>query len=134
MTGTSRAEARIEILTDAANIDGISHNAPKDSAAFAATQHETLTNSSTPNGTSSYHPYKSPLSSFQSFRYNEQFSKAPPATGFRSLTYSNNIDPKVPLCPTELSGDVCVDAMCEEQHFRHLGLSGENIGPKPVNE
>ncbi len=88
------------------------------------TQQEPLTNSA--NGTSTiYHPYQSPLSSFQSFRYNEQFSKAPPQTGFRSLTYSNNINPSVPLCPTEISEGVCEDANCEEQHFRHLGLSGE---------
>ena len=90
-----------------------------------ATQQEPMANSTSPNGTSTtYHPYKSPLSSFQSFRYNEQFSKAPPKAGFRSLTYSNNIDPKVPLCPTELTGGVCENPHCEEQHFRHLGLSG----------
>ena len=90
-----------------------------------STQHELLTNSGPSYGTSiAYIPYQSPLSSFQSFRYNEEFQKAVPNDGFRSLTYSNNIDPNVPLCPTELASGACEDSKCEEQHFRHLGLSG----------
>jgi hypothetical protein len=84
-----------------------------------------LTNSAATNGTSiGYTPYQSPLSSFQSFRYHEQFAKEPPKDGYRSLTYSNNIDPAVPLCLTELAGGICQNPMCSEQHFRHLGLSG----------
>jgi hypothetical protein len=91
----------------------------------AEMQQVPLTNSAATNGTSiGYTPYQSPLSSFQSFRYHEQFSKEPPKDGYRSLTYSNNIDPAVPLCLTELAGGVCQDPMCSEQHFRHLGLSG----------
>jgi hypothetical protein len=94
-------------------------------AKVADTQQVPLTNSAATNGTSiGYTPYQSPLSSFQSFRYHEQFSKEPPKDGYRSLTYSNNIDPAVPLCLTELAGGVCQDPMCSEQHFRHLGLSG----------
>merc|ERR1712098_929484 len=50
----------------------------------------------------SFSAYRSPLTSFPSYRYNEQFDGEAKA-GYRSLTYSNSIDPKVPLCPTELS-------------------------------
>jgi Putative zinc-finger domain len=80
---------------------------------------------SSSNSTSSgFAPYQSPLSSFQSFRYHQKFKEAVPQGGYRSLTYSNNIDPSVPLCATELAGGVCENAKCGEQHFRHLGLSG----------
>lgn len=68
-------------------------------------------------------PYKTPLSSFKTFRFHQAFDDTV-KTGYRSLTYSNNIDPSRPLCPTELSGEPCVDPSCEEQHFRQLGLSG----------
>lgn len=73
----------------------------------------------------SFSAYQSPLSSFPSYRSNPQFDQKS-KEGFRSLTYSNNIDPKIPLCPTELSGGTCQDATCEEQHFRHLGLTGSD--------
>lgn len=68
-------------------------------------------------------PYKTPLSSFKTFRFHQAFDDTV-KTGYRSLTYSNNIDPSRPLCPTELSGEPCTDPSCEEQHFRQLGLSG----------
>jgi hypothetical protein len=68
-------------------------------------------------------PYKTPLSSFKTFRFHQAFDDTV-KTGYRSLTYSNNIDPSRPLCPTELSGELCTDPSCEEQHFRQLGLSG----------
>ena len=68
-------------------------------------------------------PYQSPLSNYKSFRYNQQFNESA-KEGFRSLTYSNTIDPNVPLCQTELTGGVCQDLKCEEQHFRKFQLSG----------
>jgi len=68
-------------------------------------------------------PYRTPLSSFKTFRFHQDFDDTV-KTGYRSLTYSNNIDPSRPLCPTELSGELCTDPSCEEQHFRQLGLSG----------
>ena len=94
--------------------------------ASPAPSQEPILTSTASNGTShaSYAPYQSPLSSFQSYRYNEQFKAAAPTAGYRSLTYSNNIDPNVPLCHTELAGGVCEDPTCEDQHFRYLGLSG----------
>lgn len=111
----------------------IAHSEPSNPAqeeesrptAVESTKQAALTNSAPTNGTSiGYVPYQSPLSSFQSFRYHEQFQKEPPKDGYRSLTYSHNIDPSVPLCLTELAGGVCQDAQCQEQHFRHLGLTG----------
>ena len=75
------------------------------------------------NGLAGFTPYQSPLSAFSSFRYNSTFNDSI-KDGFRSLTYSNSINPAVPLCQTELQGGECQDAQCEDQHFRHLGLSG----------
>ena len=73
-----------------------------------------------------YVPYKTPLSSFRSYRFHSDFNDTV-KSGYRSLTYSNNIDPTRPLCPTELSGQVCADTTCEEQHFSQLGLPDEKI-------
>lgn len=87
-----------------------------------------LDGSSPPNP--HYVPYKTPLSSFKAYRFHQDFHDTV-KSGYRSLTYSNSIDPSRPLCPTELSGDVCEDPTCEEQHFRQLGLSGTCTTPPP---
>jgi Putative zinc-finger domain len=68
-------------------------------------------------------PYQSPLASLKSFRFNPTYNEKV-KEGYRSLTYNYNIDPKRPLCPTELSGDICTDPACEEQHFRQMTLAG----------
>jgi hypothetical protein len=73
-----------------------------------------------------YVPYKTPLSSFRNYRFHSEFNDAV-KSGYRSLTYSNNIDPARPLCQTELSGKTCEDPKCEEQHFAQLGLPDEKI-------
>lgn len=73
-----------------------------------------------------YVPYKTPLSSFKSYRFHSEYNDRV-KSGYRSLTYSNNIDPSRPLCPTELSGQACADPTCEEQHFSQLGLPDEKI-------
>lgn len=70
-----------------------------------------------------YVPYRTPLSAFKTYRFHSDFHDTV-KTGYRSLTYSNNIDPSRPLCPTELSGEACNDPRCEEQHFSQLGLPG----------
>lgn len=82
------------------------------------------------NKSNSFSAYQSPLTSFPAYRHNERFDENA-KDGYRSLTYSNRIDPRVPLCPTELAGEVCQDPQCEEQHFRHLGLTGEHPYPSP---
>lgn len=74
-------------------------------------------------------PYSSPLSNMKQFRFNPQFNDVV-KEGYRSLTYSHQIDKDIPLCPTELSGTVCVDGDCEEQHFSRFALSGTSNHPK----
>ncbi|KAJ9612239.1 hypothetical protein H2200_003836 [Cladophialophora chaetospira] len=73
-----------------------------------------------------YVPYKTPLSSFKTYRFHADFNDTV-KSGYRSLTYSNSIDPSRPLCPTELSGQTCTDTTCEDQHFSQLGLPDEKI-------
>ena len=86
--------------------------------------HPILDGSAAPNV--HYVPYKTPLSSFKSYRFHPEYSDTV-KSGYRSLTYSNNIDPSRPLCPAELSGQVCTDQHCEEQHFSQLGLPDDKI-------
>ena len=71
-------------------------------------------------------PYKTPLSAFKTYRFHADFNENV-KDGYRSLTYSNNIDPSRPLCPTELSGETCTDNACEDQHFSQLGLPGMSV-------
>lgn len=68
-------------------------------------------------------PYSSPLSNTRHFRFNPQFNEVV-KNGYRSLTYSHQINKDIPLCPTELNGGSCEDAECEEQHFDRFALSG----------
>lgn len=74
-------------------------------------------------GPSRFTPYQSPLLAFKSYRFHPDFRQTVD-DGFRSLTYSNAIDPNRPLCPTELDGAECHDVDCQEQHFRSISLSG----------
>ncbi|KIX10135.1 uncharacterized protein Z518_01216 [Rhinocladiella mackenziei CBS 650.93] len=73
-----------------------------------------------------YIPYKTPLSAFKTYRFHPEFHDKV-KSGYRSLTYSNNIDPSRTLCPTELSGETCNDPTCEEQHFSQMGLPDDKI-------
>lgn len=72
---------------------------------------------------SRYRPYQSRLSTLKSFRFNPKY-KDSVKEGYRSLTYSYNIDPGRPLCPNEVAGGACQDPRCEEQHFSQMALSG----------
>ncbi|CAI7658384.1 unnamed protein product [Penicillium bialowiezense] len=67
-------------------------------------------------------PYTSPLRSFKAYRYHPNFSEDIPS-GYRSLTYSHDIDLMKTLCPYEISGGVCNDRSCDFQHLRDLSLS-----------
>ncbi|KAL4904532.1 hypothetical protein BDW74DRAFT_154074 [Aspergillus multicolor] len=71
-------------------------------------------------------PYTSPLKLFKAYRYHPNFNDNV-AGGYRSLTYSHNIDPLKHLCPYETSGGVCNDRSCEFQHFRDMALSDDKI-------
>jgi hypothetical protein len=71
-----------------------------------------------------FKPYQSPFSIFRDFRYHPSFGSQVPG-GLRSLTYSNKIDPKHPVCPNQLDGRQCPKgADCEYQHFETMKLPG----------
>ena len=74
-----------------------------------------------------YTPYESPLTQFASYRFHPQYVSEVPG-GFRSLTYSHQIDPHKPLCRWELAGGICNDSSCDYQHFRQLPLTGMERG------
>lgn len=71
----------------------------------------------------SYTSYKSPLKWFRAFRFHPNFIAEVPG-GFKSLTYSNNINPNQEICRYELAGGICNDNSCEFQHFKTMGLAG----------
>ncbi|KAL4759762.1 uncharacterized protein BDW70DRAFT_75527 [Aspergillus foveolatus] len=71
-------------------------------------------------------PYFSPLKLFRAYRYHPNYNDEV-SGGYRSLTYSHNIDPLKHLCPFETSGGVCNDRSCEFQHFRNMALSDDKI-------
>ena len=67
--------------------------------------------------------YESPLRQFRSYRYHPQYLKMVEG-GWRSLTFSNRIDPDKLFCVYEISGGKCNDTSCDKQHFRQIALSG----------
>ncbi|KAM5437247.1 hypothetical protein McanMca71_001142 [Microsporum canis] len=73
-----------------------------------------------------FSPYRSPLHLFRAFRYHPDFADHVNG-GFRSLTYSHNIDPHKPICDVEISGGVCDAPSCAFQHFRDMNLSDDKI-------
>ncbi|EGE03271.1 hypothetical protein TEQG_02305 [Trichophyton equinum CBS 127.97] len=73
-----------------------------------------------------FSPYSSPLKLFRAYRYHPDFTNLT-SGGFRSLTYSHNIDPHKPLCDLEITGGVCDAPSCGFQHFRDMNLSDDKI-------
>ncbi|OAX83480.1 hypothetical protein ACJ72_02150 [Emergomyces africanus] len=71
-------------------------------------------------------PYSSPLKLFRAYRYHPRFTEDING-GYRSLTYSHNIDPHNSICPYEAAGGYCNDHLCEYQHFRDMTLSDDKI-------
>lgn len=71
-------------------------------------------------------PYESPLRKFKSYRYHPEYSKDV-SGGFRSMTYSHQIDPEKPICRFEAAGGTCNDDECDSQHFRGMGLDDDKI-------
>ncbi|KAJ3031127.1 Zinc finger C3H1 domain-containing protein [Rhizophlyctis rosea] len=71
---------------------------------------------------SGFVPYRSSLSRFRSFRITDNF-----AGNVSSITYSNKVNPYVPICRFELEGGQCFDQGCPAQHFREVGLSDEEL-------
>ncbi|KAB5560027.1 hypothetical protein GE09DRAFT_1220691 [Coniochaeta sp. 2T2.1] len=76
---------------------------------------------------SNFVPYESSLRSFRAFKFHPEFNKLVPG-GVKSLTYSNKIDPRKQLCPSELQGGACPRGNdCEFQHLSSIGVSDEQI-------
>ncbi|EZF99669.1 hypothetical protein H113_00768 [Trichophyton rubrum MR1459] len=73
-----------------------------------------------------FSPYRSPLKLFRAYRYHPDFTNLT-SGGFRSLTYSHDIDPHKPLCDLEIAGGVCDAPSCGFQHFRDMNLSDDKI-------
>ncbi|PTU25258.1 hypothetical protein P175DRAFT_0521055 [Aspergillus ochraceoroseus IBT 24754] len=73
-----------------------------------------------------FSPYHSPLKLFKGYRYHPNYTDTV-SGGYRSLTYSHNIDPMKYLCPFEAAGGVCNDKFCEFQHFRDMALSDDKV-------
>ncbi|KAJ5785853.1 uncharacterized protein N7503_011065 [Penicillium pulvis] len=83
--------------------------------------------SSTPaTSNSKFTPYVSPLRSFKAYRYHPGYTEDV-SDGYRSLTYSHDIDSMNYFCPYELAGGVCNDRSCQFQHFRDMTLSDDKI-------
>ncbi|KAL8828497.1 MAG: hypothetical protein Q9191_002555 [Dirinaria sp. TL-2023a] len=74
---------------------------------------------------SHFTPYESPLKHFRSYRYHPEYAHNV-VDGFRSLTYSHDIDAEKPMCPYELLG-TCNDDSCRYQHLRSIKLSDDKI-------
>ncbi|KAL1632667.1 hypothetical protein SLS56_003364 [Neofusicoccum ribis] len=73
-----------------------------------------------------YTAYESPLQRFKAYRYHPQYSHSV-SGGYRSLTYSHEIDPMKPVCPFETAGGICNDSACDGQHFRAMSISEDKI-------
>ncbi|KAI8604106.1 hypothetical protein EDD21DRAFT_240334 [Dissophora ornata] len=70
--------------------------------------------------------YESPLSMFRSFRFSPRYLESV-RDGYRSLTYSNKIDPLQSMCLYELSGGSCNDDSCKSQHLRDCTMTDEEL-------
>lgn len=82
-----------------------------------------VNNDSSPKQERPFAPYETPLRYFHAYRYHPSYSETIPG-GLRSLTYSNRIDTKTPLCPQELSGQQC--SGCQFQHFASITPPGKS--------
>ncbi|KAJ5735586.1 uncharacterized protein N7483_000711 [Penicillium malachiteum] len=82
--------------------------------------------SSSANTAPKFTPYLSPLRQFKAYRYHPGFTADVP-NGYRSLTYSHDIDSMKSFCQYELAGGVCNDRFCGFQHFRDITLSDDKV-------
>lgn len=80
---------------------------------------------------STFTPYVSPLRYFRAYRFHPEFTANVPG-GFRSATYSNNIDIRKEVCPEELAGRECsLGETCRYQHFSSMAVKGESSPRRP---
>ncbi|KAI4730004.1 hypothetical protein E4T49_02264 [Aureobasidium sp. EXF-10728] len=73
-----------------------------------------------------FKPYESLLKNFKGYRYHPDYPREVQG-GYRSLTYSHQIDPNKELCRYEVASGVCNDSSCEYQHFRDMGVSDDTL-------
>lgn len=83
-------------------------------------------NTASSNSTN-FKPYESLLKNFKGYRYHPDYPREVQG-GYRSLTYSHQIDPNKELCRYEVASGVCNDSSCDYQHFRDMGVSGASEG------
>ncbi|KAG9661961.1 hypothetical protein KCU95_g18060, partial [Aureobasidium melanogenum] len=79
-----------------------------------------------PSASTNFKPYESLLKNFKGYRYHPDYSREVQG-GYRSLTYSHQIDPNKELCRYEVASGVCNDSSCEYQHFRDMGVSDDTL-------
>ncbi|RAO68743.1 uncharacterized protein BHQ10_004755 [Talaromyces amestolkiae] len=75
---------------------------------------------------SKFSPYQSPLKYFKAYRYHPNYLKDV-KDGYRSLTYSHQINSQQPFCPYEAAGGVCNDVTCDFQHLRDIVMPDDKI-------
>ncbi|KAI4741310.1 hypothetical protein E4T50_08272 [Aureobasidium sp. EXF-12298] len=63
---------------------------------------------------------------FKGYRYHPDYPREVQG-GYRSLTYSHQIDPNKELCRYEVASGVCNDSSCDYQHFRDMGVSDDTV-------
>lgn len=79
------------------------------------------------SASTNFKPYESLLKNFKGYRYHPDYPREVQG-GYRSLTYSHQIDPNKELCRYEVASGVCNDSSCDYQHFRDMGVSGASEG------
>jgi hypothetical protein len=80
-----------------------------------------------PSDGTTFKPYESLLKNFKGYRYHPDYPHEV-SSGYRSLTYSHQIDPNKELCRFEVASGVCNDSSCEYQHFSDMAVSGASEG------
>jgi hypothetical protein len=63
------------------------------------------------------------LKYFKAYRYHPNYVEDV-KDGYRSLTYSHQINSQQPFCPYEAAGGVCNDSTCDFQHWRDIVMPG----------
>lgn len=79
-----------------------------------------------PSDSTTFKPYESLLKNFKGYRYHPDYPHEV-SSGYRSLTYSHQIDPNKELCRFEVASGVCNDTSCEYQHFSDMAVGGATL-------
>ncbi|TKA41724.1 hypothetical protein B0A54_08150 [Friedmanniomyces endolithicus] len=73
-----------------------------------------------------FRPYESVLAKFHDYRFHPDYLDNV-ADGYKSLTYSHNIDSHTPWCPHEAAGGQCNDRTCGNQHLRDMVVTDNDL-------